>query len=111
MSVTAAHLPALAIDHPVSPAATALSLPVLMLALPLALMECDSMLASAPLLALDPAGAAAPSRQVSITRSPDFRSLSDVAALPSTGSVRLSWVSVLVSIFAEDDAPGAATVI
>jgi hypothetical protein len=88
MSVTAAHLPALAIDQPVSAAATALSLPVVVV--PMSLVLPVVVVSLVLPVALEPAGAATPSRQVSITLSPDFSSLREVAALPSTGRVRLS---------------------
>ena len=96
ISVTAAHLPALAIDQPVSPAETdALAsaaglLAVLVPALPYA--ELDE-----PVVDVVPVEVE-PSRQVSVTRSPALKSASFELALPSTGRVRLSWLSLAAAV-------------
>lgn len=102
ISVTAAHLPALAIDQPVSPAETpavALVSPAMpLLVVPLVLVpELPKAPLAEPVVDVDPLEVA-PSRQVSVTRSPALKSVSFEPALPSTGSVRLSWLSLAAAV-------------
>jgi len=112
ISVTAAQRPDFAFDHPVSPAETpadALVSPMLLVVLVVVLVPAlPRAPLEVPVVDVEPVEVE-PSRQVSVTRSPALKSASFELALPSTGRVRLSWLSLAAALLL-GPLPGLRTV-